>query len=121
MNKLINTLTLRLTLSLCLTLASVPYASANPANWSQTDNRCPKGTERYNRQAGTLTGSKGTFYWCYWYDGIAYNMSMRPTNVFRGFVTSRTPEDYTIEDYYKGFLYHCAQEYANGKGFCNSN
>lgn len=116
MNKLIKTLIL----SIYLTFSFSLYANANPANWSKTDNRCPNGTERYKREVGTITGQEGTYYWCYWYDGIAHNMSMRPTNRFRGIIRGRTQDDNVPQHYYKNYLFHCAQDYVNGKGFCGS-
>lgn len=106
-------------ISLCLVISALPV-NANSNDWSKSDNRCPRGTERYKREVGGVTGQGGTYYWCYWYDGIAHNISMRPVGKLGGFVRSITPESNIPRSYYRNYLIYCAQRYVDNWGFCGA-
>jgi len=115
MKSLIKTITL-VTL---FTFSFVSYAAADPANWSTSDNRCPKVSDKFYREVGQVSGELGTYYWCYWRDvkGV-HHLTMRPSNQLGGFDRTLQPLDKKGTSFYKNYLLTCAQDYVNGLGFC---
>lgn len=114
MKRLIKTIVL----SLCLTLSFALYANADPANWSESDNRCPKVSDGYEREVSTVSGPVGIYYVCYWFDdNNVHNLTMRPINILGGF--NRAADDVKGKsNLIKKHLFKCAQDYVNYLGFC---
>lgn len=106
-------------LSLCLTLSFAYKANADPTNWSESDNRCPKISDGFEREISTVSGPVGTYYVCYWFDdnNNVHNLTMRPLNIMGGF--NRAADDQGGKsNLIKRHLFKCAQDYVDYLGFC---
>lgn len=100
-------------------LSNTP-TTPDPSKWSASDNRCPKSSDGFFREAGELQDAKGIIhYWCYWFDQYTqeHNISVRPANVFGGVSLSIQQKDKT-GTYYKNYLINCARQEVNGLGMC---
>jgi hypothetical protein len=107
-----------LALAIYFTFSFALYASADPANWSESDNRCPKVSDGFEREVSTVTGTGGTYYVCYWFDNNnVHNLTMRPLNIMGGF--NRAADDERGKsNLIKRHLFKCAKDYVDNKGFC---
>lgn len=111
-------LIIRIVLSTLLTISISLPTKAAPENWSESDNRCPKVSDGYEREVSTVTGLAGTYYVCYWFnDNNVHNLTMRPINVLGGF--NRAADDQKGKsNLIKKHLFKCAQDYVDYLGFC---
>ena len=106
-------------LSTLLTISIGLPTKAEPENWSESDNRCPKVSDGFKREVSTVSGPVGTYYVCYWFDdnNNVHNLTMRPLNIMGGF--NRAADDQGGKsNLIKRHLFKCAQDYVDYLGFC---